>query len=90
MSLRPLLQAFQLPAPVWRPAESDTEMLQGERRKDSGLLRHRLRLHAVCEQRQAGATLTLKLYSTPTLPTCWWNLNLVSLLCPQDKLNSRA
>lgn len=51
-----LPQAFQYPASVWRPAESDFKMLQGEHRKDSVLLEHRLSLHAVCGQRQESKT----------------------------------
>lgn len=52
-----LSQAFQYPASVWRPAESDFKMLQGEHRKDSVLLEYCLGLHAVCGQRQESTTL---------------------------------
>lgn len=62
--LRALSQAFRYPAGVWRLAESDFKMLQGEHRKDSVLLQYRLGLHAVCGQRQEGTTGVYKMISS--------------------------
>lgn len=47
-------QTFQLPAGLWGPAEPDFKMLQGECRKDPGVFRYRLSVHAVCGSRQEG------------------------------------
>lgn len=67
-----MCQAFQLPAGLWGLAEPDLKMLQGEHRKDSGLLEHRLGVHAVCARCQEG-TAELRLSVTE------FALELVSL-----------
>lgn len=55
-SLFALRQALQRSAAVCWPAGSGVQVLHGEPRKGPVLLQHRLRLHAVREQRQKGTT----------------------------------
>lgn len=59
-SLFALRQAGQHPASMWRLAESDFKMLQGEHGEDSVLLEYRLGLYAMCGRCQEGMTPCIK------------------------------